>query len=143
MDNMPQDDPPLVFQDDSDDENENVHHFVDDDDVEEVIQESHMEADADEDDPEMITCPQCSHKTHICKGKCEADGCSHTFEFTASGHHKDGFVVDENEVVYEDSSDEESEGEMYFSDENSDSGSDNDKMDEVWCGNESDEEWTP
>lgn len=140
---QPQELPPLVFKDDSDDENES--HFDDDDDVGEVVQESHMEADPDEDDPEMITCPQCSHKTHMSKGKCEGNECTYTFQFTASGHHKDGFVVDENEVIYDESSDEESEEEMYYSDETSSDDEDT-KMDgneQVWCGNESDEEWTP
>lgn len=103
-----------------------------------------VEADDDEDDPEMVECAKCGTMTHISVGRCSKEGCDYVFKFTASGHLMDGFVVGENTVEYEEGAESESEEEYEDSD---DSGSDSDDSDEEeacpWADGDSDGSWQP
>ena len=102
---------------------------------------SHMEADSDEDDPEMVECPLCSMMTHVSLGKCSNENCTHIFKFTTTGHMIDGFVCEEDEIEYED------EDEIYESEAEMDYGSESDSETEnndgnCWC-NDDDSDWEP
>lgn len=103
-----------------------------------------VEADDDEDDPEMVECAKCGTMTHISVGRCSKEGCDYVFKFTASGHLMDGFVVGESTVEYEEGAVSESEEEYEDSDE-SDSDSDDSEEEEAcpWADGDSDGSWQP
>lgn len=102
-----------------------------------------VEADDDEQDPEMVDCPTCGHSTHISEGKCSGSGCNYVFEFTKSGHLMDGFVVDEDCVDYDgSSSDEEEEEEDELSSDSETSTVVSDEGNDAWL-DDKDESWEP
>lgn len=111
-----------------------------------------VEADSDEDDPEMVCCPLCETLTHISAGKCGNEGCSHVFKLAETGYLIDGFVANEDEVMYEE------DGDSCISDDNEAELSDYDSMESdsddegdakkgndtsAWCDEDSDAEWVP
>jgi hypothetical protein len=103
---------------------------------------SYMEADEDEEDPEMIECPLCGTSTHISFKGCKNTDCTFKFEFTDTGHYKDGFVCSEDEVEYdEDASSSEEESE-FDSDEDDSSDAYEKDSPSPWCKDE-DEDWEP
>lgn len=101
-----------------------------------------VEADDDEDDPEMVECAKCGTISHVSAGKCLKEGCDYIFKFTATGHLIDGFVVGEDSVEYVD--DEDVEEEEYKDSDESD-GSDSIDEDECcpWVDDDSDSSWHP
>lgn len=103
-----------------------------------------VEADDDEDDPEMVECAKCGTWTHVSVGKCSKEGCDYVFRFTASGHLMDGFVVGEGSIEYVDDDDSEDE-EEYDDSEDDDSEDEEDEEEECpWVnGGDSDESWEP
>lgn len=106
---------------------------------------SHMEADEDEADPEMIECPLCGTITHISNKECKNTDCTLKFQFTETGHYKDGFVCSEDEVEYDEEEGESSETESEFdSDEDDEESSDayENNSPSPWCKDE-DEDWEP
>lgn len=111
---------------------------------EDTNEASHMEADEDESDPEMVECPLCGAITHISVKQCKNPDCTFKFQFTETGHYKDGFVCSEDEVEYDDE-DESSDSETEFdSDEDEDESSDAYEKDSPspWCKDD-DEDWEP
>jgi len=109
---------------------------------EDTNEASHMEADKDEDDPELIECVLCGTMTHISNKGCKNPDCTFQFEFTETGHYKDGFVCSEDEIEYDDeSSSSESE---FCSDDDDDENSEVYEKDSPspWCKDE-DEDWEP
>lgn len=109
---------------------------------EDTKEASHMEADEDEDDPEMIECPLCGTMTHVSVKSCKNPDCTFKFQFTDTGHYKDGFVCSEDEIEYDDeasSSDEETE---FDSDEEESSDAYENDSPSPWCKDE-DEDWEP
>lgn len=110
--------------------------------MEETNEASHMEADEDEVDPELVVCPLCETVTHLSVGKCSAQGCTHVFEILETGHLADGFVCGEDDIEYEDgvSEDEESVSDGDFTSSEEEDGMDDDEN--PWCA-DSDEEWCP
>jgi len=101
-----------------------------------------VEADDDEEDPEMVECAKCGAISHVSAGKCLKEGCDYIFKFTATGHLIDGFVVGEDSVEYVD--DEDVEEEEYEDSDESD-GSDSIDEDEgcPWVDDDSDSSWHP
>jgi hypothetical protein len=64
---------------------------------EDLKEASHMEADSDEEDPELIKCTKCGTMTTASAGKCGGAGCDYVFQFSSSGHLLDGFVTEDGE----------------------------------------------
>lgn len=103
-----------------------------------------VEADEDEDDPEMVECAKCGIMTHVSMGKCSKEGCDYVFKFTASGHLMDGFVVCEGSVEYVDDDVEADEEEEYNDSDDSDySESDDEEEQCPWVDGDSDDSWQP
>jgi hypothetical protein len=105
-----------------------------------------VEADEDEDDPEMVECAECGIWTHVSVGKCSNEGCDYVFKFTTSGHLMDGFVVGEGSVEYVEGGDEEEEEEEYQDSDDDDSvgSTTGDEEEECpWVNGDSDGSWEP
>lgn len=102
-----------------------------------------VEADDDEDDPEMVECAKCGAISHVSAGKCLKEGCDYIFKFTATGHLIDGFVVGEDSVEYVDDEDVEEEEEYEDSDESDESDSIDEDEGCPWVDDESDSSWHP
>lgn len=105
-----------------------------------------VEADEDEDDPEMVECAKCGTWTHVSVGKCSKEGCDYVFKFTTSGHLMDGFVVGEGSVEYVDDGDESEEEEEYQDsddDDGSTSGEEEEEEECPWVNGDSDDSWEP
>jgi hypothetical protein len=99
-----------------------------------------VEADDDEEDPEMVACPKCNTLTHISLKQCSNPDCGYSFKFTKSGHLLDGFVVDHDDVEFEEDV-EESESELEY--EHSDESESDEEDDCPWADDGSDGSWEP
>ena len=124
--------------------NNEMEDFDDDFEESETLEASHMEADPDEIDPEMITCPLCETVTHLSEGACSNPNCNHVFKLSSTGHLLDGFVCDEGQIEYVESGDE---TEMEFSGEDTDYESESENSDDdlaCWVNEDDDDsDWKP
>ena len=119
---------------------------------EDLKEASHMEADSDEEDPELIKCTKCGTMTTASAGKCGGVGCDYVFQFSSSGHLLDGFVTEDEEEECSDGSESEvscstedsgEDGESVLDEEMYDENSDDDDVSSSSDGDDSESkcEW--